>query len=97
MLKNVHLAPRWLVELEKTIYKLTLNPNFRLFMTMEINPKVPSTLLRASHVFVIEPPAGIKASLIRSYTQTISAAGSDNPPAERARLHFLVAWFNAVV
>lgn len=25
LLKNVHLAPSWLVELEKTIYKLTLN------------------------------------------------------------------------
>lgn len=67
LLKNVHLAPRWLVELEKTIYKLTLNPQFRLFLTMEINPKVPSTLLRASYVFVFEPPAGIKASLMRSY------------------------------
>lgn len=97
LLKNVHLAPRWLVELEKTIYKLTLNPSFRLFLTMEINPKVPSTLLRASHVFVFEPPAGIKASLMRSYRQTITAQSSDRTPVERARLHFLVSWFNAVV
>lgn len=97
LLKNVHLAPRWLVELEKTIYKLALNPQFRLFLTMEINPKVPSTLLRASHVFVIEPPAGIKAALIRSYSQTVTAQLSDRPPMERARLHFLVSWFNAVV
>lgn len=73
LLKNVHLAPQWLVELEKTMYKLQLNPSFRLFMTMEFNPKVPSTLLRASHVFVFEPPSGIKASLLRSYTSTLSA------------------------
>jgi dynein heavy chain 1 len=39
---------------------------------MEINPKVPSTLLRASHVFVFEPPSGIKASLLRSYTSAIT-------------------------
>ena len=97
LLKNVHLAPQWLVELEKTMYKLQLNPSFRLFMTMEFNPKVPSTLLRASHVFVFEPPSGIKASLLRSYTSTLSAQHSDKVPLERSRLHFLVAWFNAVV
>ena len=72
LLKNVHLAPQWLGELEKEIYKLQLNTNFRLFLTMEINPKVPTTLLRASHVFVFEPPSGIKAALLRSYTQTVT-------------------------
>jgi dynein heavy chain 1 len=97
LLKNVHLAPQWLTELEKTIYKLQLNPSFRLFLTMEINPKVPSTLLRASHVFVFEPPSGIKAALQRSYTSTVTEAKSNRPPIERCRLHFLVSWFNAVV
>lgn len=67
LLKNVHLAPAWLAELEKKIYNMPLDPNFRLFMTMENNPKVPSTLLRVSHVLVFEPPSGIKAALVRSY------------------------------
>lgn len=67
LLKNVHLAPQWLIELEKTIYKMTLNPDFRLFLTMENNPKVPSTLLRTSQVLVFEPPSGIKASLERTF------------------------------
>lgn len=35
LLKNVHLAPQWLVELEKSIYSMKLNPEFRLFLTME--------------------------------------------------------------
>jgi dynein heavy chain 1 len=35
LLKNVHLAPQWLVELEKTIYNMALDKNFRLFLTME--------------------------------------------------------------
>jgi len=72
LLKNVHLAPSWLVELEKTVYKLTLNQSFRLFLTMEINPKVPTTLLRASIVIMFEPPSGIKAAITRSYTQAIT-------------------------
>ena len=40
LLKNVHLAPQWLVQLEKKLHSLTPHANFRLFLTMEINPKV---------------------------------------------------------
>lgn len=40
MLKNVHLAPQWLVQLEKKLHSLTPHANFRLFLTMEITPKV---------------------------------------------------------
>ena len=97
LLKNVHLAPQWLVELEKKIYHMSLDKSFRLFLTMENNPKVPSTLLRASHVLVFEPPSGIKAAMVRSYTQSITAQRTDRDPSERKRLHFLVSWFNAVV
>lgn len=43
MLKNVHLAPNWLVSLEKKLHSLTPHPNFRLFLTMEINPRVNNT------------------------------------------------------
>lgn len=40
MLKNVHLAPGWLVQLEKKLHSLQPHACFRLFLTMEINPKV---------------------------------------------------------
>lgn len=40
LLKNVHLAPQWLVSLEKKLHSLTPHAAFRLFLTMEINPKV---------------------------------------------------------
>lgn len=40
LLKNVHLAPQWLVQLEKKLHSITTHSNFRLFLTMEINPKV---------------------------------------------------------
>ena len=40
LLKNVHLVPQWLVQLEKKFHSLTPHTNFRLFLTMEINPKV---------------------------------------------------------
>ena len=66
-------------------------------MTMENNPKVPSTLLRASHVLVFEPPSGIKAAMLRSYTQTITPERTEKEPMERKRLHFIVSWFCAIV
>ena len=97
LLKNVHLAPRWLIELEKNIYNMSLDKSFRLFLTMENNPKVPATLIRASHVLVFEPPSGIKAAMIRSFTSSITSERSDREPIERKRLHFIVSWFNAVV
>lgn len=68
MLKNVHLAPQWLVQLEKKLHSLQPHANFRLFLTMEINPKLPVNLLRAGRIFVFEPPPGIRANLLRTFS-----------------------------
>eukprot|EP00487_Bulimina_marginata_P010810 TRINITY_DN5979_c0_g1_i1.p1 TRINITY_DN5979_c0_g1~~TRINITY_DN5979_c0_g1_i1.p1 ORF type:complete len:101 (-),score=5.92 TRINITY_DN5979_c0_g1_i1:10-312(-) len=66
-LKNVHLSPGWLQTLEKRLHRLKKDPASRLFMTMEIHPKVPVTLLRKSSIIIYEPPLGIKASLQRTF------------------------------
>jgi len=71
-LKNVHLAPRWLSEVEKKINRLNPHKKFKLFLAMEFNEKVPSTLIRESNVFVFEPPDGIKASMMRTYHSVYS-------------------------
>ena len=97
VLKNVHLAPQWLNELEKKLYSNEPNPNFRLFLTMEFNPKIPSNVLRISRKFVFELPSGIKHSLVRSYANVLSAQKSEKAPIERCRLHFLLSWFHAVI
>ena len=96
MLKNVHLAPQWLVQLEKKLHSLTPNPSFRLFLTLEIHPKIPVNLLRAGRVFVFEPPPGIKANLLRTFN-TIPAQRMMKQPSERSRLYLLLAWFHAIV
>jgi len=97
MLKNVHLAPGWLVQLEKKLHTLQPHCNFRLFLTMEINPKVPVNLLRAGRVFVFEPPPGVKANLLSTFSRVAVPSRVEKAPVERARLYFLLAWFNAVV
>lgn len=68
MLKNVHLAPQWLVQLEKKLHSLQPHAGFRLFLTMEINPKLPVNLLRAGRIVVFEPPPGIRANLLRTFS-----------------------------
>jgi len=96
MLKNVHLAPQWLVQLEKKLHSLQPHAAFRLFLTMEINPKLPVNLLRAGRIFVFEPPPGIRANLLRTFS-TVPASRMMKAPNERARLYFLLAWFHAIV
>lgn len=96
MLKNVHLAPSWLVTLEKKLHSLQAHPNFRLFLTCEITPKIPVNLLRAGRIFTFEPPPGVKANLIRTFA-TIPGSRMMKSPNERARLYFLLAWFHAII
>lgn len=47
---------------------------------------------------MFEPPAGLKASMQRSYAQMIPYQRAErNPVAARARLHFLLAFLHAVI
>eukprot|EP01132_Coremiostelium_polycephalum_P002127 gene2127-2619_t len=96
LLKNIHLGPQWLVQLEKKLHSLTPNPNFRLFMTSEIHPGLPANLLRMSNVFSYENPPGVKANLLHTFN-AIPAARMDRQPVERSRIYFLLAWFHAII
>lgn len=96
LLKNVHLAPAWLGQLEKRLHSLSPNRNFRLFLTMETNPVIPVNILRQSRIIMNEPPPGVRANLLdtlRGLPSTRLGSG----PAEKSRLFFLLAWFHAVV
>merc|ERR1719229_647684 len=95
-LKNVHLSPGWLQTLEKRLHRLKKDPDFRLFMTMEIHPKVPVTLLRNSSIIIYEPPLGIKASLQRTFNG-VDGSRVDRQPMERSRLYILLAWLHATI
>lgn len=96
LLKNVHLAPAWLDQLEKRLQSLKAQSDFRLFLTMETSPKIPANILRQGRVIMNEPPTGIRASLLESLSHFKSTRTMEGP-AEKARLYFLLAWFHAVV
>ncbi|CAK5084784.1 unnamed protein product [Meloidogyne enterolobii] len=96
LLKNVHLATDWLTHLEKKLHNLKPHNNFRLFLTAEINSKLPVSMIQASRVLVFEPSTGLKANLLRSIS-SISPQKIAKNPAERSRLYFLLCWFHAIV
>lgn len=96
LLKNAHLAPSWLSQLEKRLQSLNPNNAFRLFVTMEANPVIPVNILRQSRVIMNEPPPGVKANLLDSL-RGISLSRLTQGPTEKIRLYFILAWFHAVV
>ena len=96
LLRNVHLCSEWLGMLEKRLHGMSANENFRLFLTCEIHPKLPTELLRMSDVIVGEASTGMKANMIRFF-KTVPPSRMDKAPAERGRLYVLLAWLNAVV
>lgn len=96
LLKNVHLAPVWLGQLEKRLQTSGPNRAFRLFLTMEATPSIPANILRQGRVFMNEPPPGVRANLLDSLA-TMATNRVTTGPAEKARLYFLLAWFHAVV
>lgn len=96
LLKNVHLAPSWLGQLEKRVQNANPSRSFRLFLTMEANPVVPSNILRQSRIIMNEPPPGIRANLLDSL-KNIPHTRLAQGPTEKVRLYFLLAWFHAVI
>ncbi|KAK4543545.1 hypothetical protein LTR36_005440 [Oleoguttula mirabilis] len=95
LIKNVHLAHDWLQNLVKRIDSLKPNSDFRLFLSMETSPKIPSSLLRASRVLMYEQPAGIRANMRDSLMSLPDQAMQQ--PVEKARVHFLLSYLHAVV
>ena len=96
LLRNIHLCPKFVVRLEKQLYSLRPSKSFRLFLTAEVSPNIPQSLILLSQSFVFEPPSGVKASLLRSL-QSVSVEQMNHAPAERSRVYFLLMWFHAVV
>ncbi|KAF2764978.1 hypothetical protein EJ03DRAFT_331373 [Teratosphaeria nubilosa] len=95
LIKNVHLAADWLQNLVKRIDSLKPSNDFRLFLSMETSPKIPSSLLRASRVLMYEQPAGIRANMRDSLSSLPDQAVQQ--PVEKARVHFLLSYLHAVV
>ncbi|KAH6659609.1 dynein heavy chain [Truncatella angustata] len=95
LIKNVHLTPDWLQSLEKRLESRRPHPDFRLFLSMEAQPKIPVNFLRASRILMNEQPAGVKANMKDTMTSITDRATKD--PRERTRVYFLLSFLHAVI
>ena len=98
MMKNVHLCPEWLNDTfvkKLQTFGPSTNKDFRLFVTSEISPKLPTALLRLSDVIVAEASSGIKASMTR-FMASLTKTRLEKSLI-RNRLYLLVSWTHAVL
>jgi dynein heavy chain len=71
MLQNIHLMPRFLIELEKKLDVYAVegsHPTFRLFLSSDPSTEIPIGLLERSIKLTNEPPQGLKQNMKRAFT-----------------------------
>ncbi|OXB72395.1 UNVERIFIED_CONTAM: hypothetical protein H355_012867 [Colinus virginianus] len=70
MLQNIHLMPRWTLELEKKLDTFAAegsHPNFRCFLSSDPCDYIPISILERSIKLINEPPQGLKANFKRAF------------------------------
>merc|ERR1719230_2034254 len=71
ILNNIHLMPRWLIELEKKLDDFIVegmtHDKFRLYLTSDPSNSIPIGMLDRSIKLTNEPPTGLKANLKRAF------------------------------
>ncbi|ODQ67358.1 hypothetical protein NADFUDRAFT_21086 [Nadsonia fulvescens var. elongata DSM 6958] len=95
-IQNAHYSMVWLQYLDKMIQSTKPHPDFKLFLSVEINSKAPITLLRRSRTVIFERPPGIKASMLSTF-ENLGDSIFLKSPIEKGRLFFLLSWLHAVI
>ncbi|CAG9329916.1 unnamed protein product [Blepharisma stoltei] len=112
LLQNCHLALSWMPDLDGLLERLitdrekkmvTINPDFRLWLTCKSNEKFPITILQQGVKITHEPPKGLKNNLISIY-QRINMSKEDKllyesskKPEEWHKLFFGLAFFHCLI
>jgi len=102
-LANCHLSISFLAELEKLLEKLRideLDPStnkFRLWLTTNPHPKFSISILQKSIKVTTEPPRGLKANMLRLYTQMQEEQFRVDDKQNYKKLLFCLCWFHSVI
>ncbi|XP_072143695.1 cytoplasmic dynein 2 heavy chain 1 [Dermacentor andersoni] len=95
-LANLHLATQWLPFLAQELARLEKNPEFRLCLSTEPHPALPSALLKACLTVVYEPPAGVRRSMRRTY-DAWGPSALNGASLLCAQALFALAWLHAIL
>eukprot|EP00878_Enallax_costatus_P015185 GHUV01015897.1.p1 GENE.GHUV01015897.1~~GHUV01015897.1.p1 ORF type:complete len:755 (+),score=209.16 GHUV01015897.1:720-2984(+) len=100
-LQNCHLAISWMPTLERIVENIQpdkVHRDFRLWLTSMPSPAFPVSILQNGVKMTLEPPAGLKANMMRQYNRfTDQYMAASTKPLEWRRLLFGLCLFHAVV
>lgn len=100
-LQNCHLASSWLPTLERTFESMdesAIQRDFRLILSSKPTPAFPVTILQNSIKITNEPPRGIRANLMRTYSMWDESFYNDTKnPAIWKTLLYCLSYFHAII
>jgi dynein heavy chain len=101
LLQNCHLAPSWMPTLDRIIDSFTpdkVHRDFRLWLTSMPSVKFPVTILQNGVKTTLEPPNGIRANLMRTYsTFSDEVLNSCSKTDSWKKLLFSLSFFHAII
>eukprot|EP00918_Siedleckia_nematoides_P022348 GHVU01048072.1.p1 GENE.GHVU01048072.1~~GHVU01048072.1.p1 ORF type:complete len:830 (+),score=159.71 GHVU01048072.1:655-3144(+) len=99
LLQNIHLMPRWTVQLEKKLDSFAAegsHPNFRCFLSSDPCDYIPLGILERSIKLTNEPPQGLKANLKRAFAFFPRDEFEEKDPRAKSIL-FGLCYFHSIV
>ncbi|KAG8454285.1 hypothetical protein GDO86_000797 [Hymenochirus boettgeri] len=102
-LQNCHLAVSWMLPMEELIKSFTepnvsINENFRLFLSSMPSKIFPVTVLQNSVKVTNEPPKGLRANIRRAFTEMTPTFFEEHILAKKWRkVIFGICFFHAIV
>jgi len=95
MLQNIHLMPKWCIELEKKLDVFAVensHPDFRVFLSADPSRGIPIGVLERSIKLTNEPPQGMLANLRRSFALFSKEDFEDKDAKVKSILFALCHW-----
>ena len=100
MLQNIHLMPRWCVELEKKLDAFTLegsHANFRCFLSADPSVGIPIGILNRSIKLTNEPPQGLNANLKRAFASFSKEVFEEKDSKVKVILYALCHFYSVIL
>eukprot|EP00002_Diphylleia_rotans_P006932 TRINITY_DN1638_c0_g1_i1.p1 TRINITY_DN1638_c0_g1~~TRINITY_DN1638_c0_g1_i1.p1 ORF type:complete len:4126 (-),score=976.49 TRINITY_DN1638_c0_g1_i1:597-12974(-) len=101
MLQNCHLAASWMSVLEQIVDSVSLEKvhrDYRLWLTSMPSDKFPAAVLQNGVKMTNEPPKGLRANLLRTYSSFDDTyLNQTTKPFVWRKLLFSLSFFHAVI